>query len=83
MQPQQLLGGIIMGSVFIAAGLIPGLVSKVAEEIQDFGDMISPYSARDPRYRTSHDGKRVPGQIWLAVWGVGLIGASLFDYFSR
>ena len=82
MQPQQLMAGIIMGSVFIAVGLIPGVFSKVAEEIQNFGDQISPFSARDPRWRNSYDGQRVTGQIWLAVWGMALIALSLFGYFS-
>lgn len=38
--------------------------------------------AREPRYRNSYEGKRLPGQIWLAVGGMALIALSLFAYFS-
>lgn len=82
MQPQQLLTGIMIGSVFIAVGLIPGLLSRLAEGIQEICDSLAPFSSREPRYRNSYDGKRLPGQIWLAVLGMALIMLSLYAYFS-
>jgi len=82
MPPQQLLTLLMIGSVFIAVGLIPGLLSGLAEGIQEIRDSLSPFSAREPRYRNSYEGKRLPGQAWLAVWGMALIVLSLFAYFS-
>jgi len=82
MQPKQMITAMVIGSVFIVVGLIPGLLSGLAEEIQNFSNLLSPFSAREPRYRNSYGGKRLPGQIWLAVWGMALMVLSLFAYFS-
>jgi len=83
MQPKQMITAILIGFVLIAVGLIPGLLSGLAEGIQTFSDLLSPFSAREPRYRNTYGGKRLPGQIRLAVWGMALIVISLFAYFSN
>jgi hypothetical protein len=83
MQPQQMITALVIGSVLIAVGLIPGLLSGLAERIQNSLDELFPFSAREPRYRNTYGSRPIPGQIWLAVLGMALIMISIFAYFSN
>ena len=67
MQPYHMITAILIGSVFIALGLIPGVLPGLAEGIQEFRDSLFPFSAGEPRFRNSYDGERLPGQVWVAV----------------
>ena len=78
--PRQLIVSIVIGSLFIAEGLIPG---RLAEDIAVIEELMhkfrNPFTSH-PRRKT-HERERIPGQAWLAVGGAVLIAVNML-YFS-
>jgi hypothetical protein len=70
--------GVLAGAVLIVAGLAPpGLLQRLAQEIQAFRDSLSsPFPGRPYRYAT------VEQPRWLACLGVAVIAATLVAYLA-
>jgi len=82
---KQIAIAFVIGSALIVMGLHPGLkdlMQRLADEMSQFRNLLSPFPERSPSPLLDSS-KRLPGQIWLAVVGLGLVGLSLFAYFSN
>jgi hypothetical protein len=75
---QQLTTGVLMGTVLIMIGLVPGFLDKWANAISSLAGLFL--------YRIAL-GSREPKQIaqhrWVAALGMVLIALSLFLYTAR
>ena len=75
---EQLLTGILMGTILIVIGVVPGLLDKWAKKLTDIADTL---------FYGSAVGSRAPTQFgqqhWLAALGMALIALSLFLFTSR
>ena len=82
---KQIAIAFVIGCALIVLGLHPGLkglMQRLADEMSQFRNRLSPLPYSSPRLLPD-GGKRLPGQIWLAVVGMALVGLSLFEYFSK
>jgi len=70
--------GVVMGSILIILGSVPGLLEKWAEALSNFADSVMFGFAVGSRTSTKFGQQR-----WLAALGMALIALSLFLYRSR
>ena len=80
---KQIAIAFLIGCALIVLGLHPGLkdlTQRLADEMSQFRNLLSPFPQRPTRL-LEDSSKRLPGQIWLAVVGVALVGLSVFAYF--
>jgi len=80
MPPEGVVSAIVVGSVLIALGLVPGLFHGLEDGIRNFADTLrSPF----PISRTNHtEYDKLPRPLWLSALGTALIALSLLAYWS-
>ena len=78
----ELVRAILMGSVLIVLGLVPGLFQRLQEGIQNLSESLrSPFSRVGVQHKTDHgDSSRSLGLVLL---GLGMILLGLLSYVSR
>ena len=69
MLAKQAVGAIMIGTLFVLLGLMPGPLAGMKREMRNFRDSLSSFPNREPDIQRGP----LPGQIWLAVAG----GASI------
>lgn len=70
--------GVLMGSVLIGFGLVPGLFQSVAKSVHDFGERLTLQLVIPSRRRVVFRQPRL-----LAAFGAALIGVSLLAYLAK
>ena len=82
MQAHEVMRAIVIGSVLIVLGLIPGLFQRLKEGVQSLSESFrSPFFPVGLSYKTDHEKHSRP--TWLALLGLAMILLSLFSYFSN
>jgi hypothetical protein len=84
MQAHEVVRAIVIGSVLIVLGLIPGLFQRLKQGTRNFSESFwspSPFSPVGLSYKTDHEKHSRP--TWLALLGLAMILLSLFSYFSN
>jgi len=81
----ELVRAIVIGSVLIVLGLVPGLFQRLKEGIKEgihtFSESLrSPFSPVSVRHKADHENVSRP--ITLALVGVAVILLGLLSYFS-
>ena len=75
---EQLMTGMVMGTILIIIGMVPGLLEKWADGLSNIAETLF--------YRSpvkSSAGATFGEQRWLAALGMALIALSLFLFTSR
>jgi hypothetical protein len=75
---EQLMTGMVMGTILIIIGIVPGLLEKWADGLSNIADLLL--------YRSpvrSHAGASFGEQRWLAALGMALIALSFFLFTAR
>ena len=85
MNPQELMTGVLIGTMLILLGVVPrwfhALTEEVREGIRNFSDSLSSPLLVRPDYETKTGKHEQP--LWLAVVGLALIALTLMGYFSN
>jgi len=77
--PHTLVTGVLMGTVLILVGFIPGLFSNLIEGVRRASEQ---FTSRQPGAMPfGSEGHQQPA--WLAVVGTGLILTSILAYVTR
>jgi hypothetical protein len=74
----QVATGVLMGSLLIAFGLVPGLFQELADRVSNCADLLS---SRFPI--PSHSRVEFRQPRWFAGLGAVLIAVTLLAYFAR
>jgi len=74
----QVVFGVLIGSVLIALGLVPGLYQRLTEGVRDCHEM---WSRRFPSPPHLYGQRHQPS--WLAVLGAALIAVAVLAYLSK
>ena len=75
---QQLMTGVVMGTILIVIGLVPGLLERWANALANLAEYLVygiAVGSREPR--------RSAQQPWVAALGMALIALSLFLFTAR
>jgi len=80
MHPENLVMAMIIGGVFIVLGLVPRLLARLMDAIQNFSDSLRSQYPINARHQTAYE--NLPRQPWLAALGVAAILLSLFAYIA-
>jgi hypothetical protein len=75
---EQLMTGMVMGSILIIIGMVPGLLEKWADGLSNLAETL--FYRSPVRSRT---GATFGEQRWLAALGMALIALSLFLFTTR
>ena len=79
MQVKDLEIAIIVGTILIVLGVVPGLSQGLQDAIRNFSaSLSSPFPMAPQR----SDYEKLPRPLWLAVVGVALILISLMRYLT-
>lgn len=70
--------GVLMGTILIIIGFVPGLLDKWAEALSNIAETILFRAPMSSRGRTQFGRQR-----WLAALGMALIALSLYLFTSR
>jgi hypothetical protein len=75
---QQLMTGVLVGTILMVIGLVPGFLDKSANAISSFAGLLLyriAVESREPRQFAQHR--------WLAALGMALIALSVFLYTAH
>jgi hypothetical protein len=79
MTAEELMTGVLIGSMLIVLGVVPRWFQSLTEEVRNFGDSLSSPFAVRRKYETVNGKYEQP--LWLAVIGLGLIAICVMGYF--
>jgi len=74
LDPDEIVAPLLAGLAAVVLGLMPGPLRGLRDGIQSLIDGF-------PADSEDEAGTRLPGQIWLAVFGALLIAVTLFAYW--
>jgi hypothetical protein len=80
MHPESLVFAIVIGGMFIVLGMVPRLLARLMDAIQNFSDSLRSQYPRNARYQTHYD--NLLRSLGLAAFGVAAILLSLFAYIA-
>jgi hypothetical protein len=75
----QLIIGVLSGSILIVFGLVPGLLQGLTQGVRNFSDIL--LSSRFPPPSYPRTEVQPPG--WLAPAGITLVAATVLAYLSN
>ena len=81
---KQAVIGVLMGSVLLVLGLVPGLFQGLAEGVRNALEYFQNGNLLSPRFQV-HPGEQSQfgKPRWLAVIGAALIAGTLLTYYSN
>jgi hypothetical protein len=76
--------GVLMGSVLVVFGLVPGLFQRFAEGVRNALTSLQDGNLPSARFQVHPVWQAQSGQPrWLAIIGAALIAGTLLSYFSN